>query len=127
MWNVYHNGQILIRKAHLSLRLRWAKNDFWKNVIKALIKVKKTSEHVSDFLQLDIRNCVDFKKWSFYTKWVEKGVKTVNDLVLEKVALNFKWNIRNAGHQEFLDTFHVICKRRTASVEKDIIAFKEGY
>ena len=89
MWNVYDNGQILIRKAHLSLRLRWAKNDFWKNVIKALIKVKKTSEHVSDFLQLDIRNCVDFKKWSFYTKWVEKGVKNRKWFGIRKGSIKF--------------------------------------
>lgn len=28
--------------------------------------------------------------------------------------------------KNFLDTYHVICKKKTASVEKDIIAFKEG-
>ena len=53
---------------------------FWKDVFRALTKVKKSPLDVSDYLQLDIRNFLDIKKWNFYTEWVEKGIKTLNDL-----------------------------------------------
>jgi hypothetical protein len=43
-------------------------NVFWKDVFKALTKVKNSPLDVSDYLQLDTRNFVDINKWNFYTE-----------------------------------------------------------
>jgi hypothetical protein len=61
-------------------------NVFWKDVFRALVKVRKSPRDVSDYLQLDLRNFVDINKWNFYTEWMVnmvKGIKTLNDLVTQ--------------------------------------------
>ena len=101
-------------------------NDFWRDVIKALIQVKKSPEHVLDYLCLDIRNFCCVKKWALYSKWTDNGVKRLEDLVSENGNIRCFNEIKGVlGTNNFLDYFHVISKI-PSKVKRDIIGLKEG-
>ena len=100
-------------------------NVFWKDVFRALVKVKKSPLEVSDYLQLDIRNFVDINKWNFYTEWVEKGIRTVNDLVTRNGTFKCYNDVKNVitGTNNFLN-YYCIVSRIPKKIKRQISVFK---
>ena len=70
-----------------SLRLRWAKNEFWKDVLKALLKLqtvlevdngKGKADHIPIFYNKFLHIAND---GFFYKSWFNNGVKYITDLM----------------------------------------------
>ena len=84
-------------------------NRFWKDVILSVIHIKKAEISISDYLQQDIRNLCSWSEYDYYTKWDEKGIHCLNDLINEDG--NFKsfdqiQIITNCNN--FLKYYHII-------------------
>ncbi|KAK3083996.1 hypothetical protein FSP39_006453 [Pinctada imbricata] len=86
-------------------------NEFWKDVISAIMLLKKDNLTTSEFLQEDIRNFCNISEYSFYTKWCLQGINCVNDLINQHGNFKQFEEIQNiSGCNNFLKYYQIIEK-----------------